>query len=89
MELLERTDSHKLSHVYIRRKKGKVGCPSVGPLKLPDDELVVNPGQMAEIFVVSFSVIFVSAAPFRPESFQIFGGSVSEVEFSRDGFRGC
>jgi hypothetical protein len=81
MELLERPDSHKLFHAYIRRKK--VGCPSIGPLKVPGGELVVNPGQMAEIFVASFSGVFVSGAPLWPEPFQIFGGSVSEVEFTR------
>jgi hypothetical protein len=53
--------------------------------KLPDGKLVVNHGQIAEIFVTSFSMVFVSATPPRSEPFQIFAGSVLKVNISRAG----
>ena len=80
--LLFRNDNRKLLHAYVRNKK--VGCPTVGPLKLPDGRVVVEERSMCNLLAVSFSGVFVARAPHNPQPFQQFDGRISEVAFSRD-----
>ena len=65
----ELTSNSKLFHAYLRRKK--VGCPSVGPLKLGDGNLTDDPATMAESFALSFEGVYVRTQPdLEPEAHQ-------------------
>ena len=52
----ELVSNPKLFHSYLRRKK--VGCPSVGPLKLDDGSLSDDPLVMADKFALAFAEVF-------------------------------
>lgn len=80
-DLLNRQDNRKLFHAYVRNKK--IGRPTVGPIRLPNGELVLEPGRMSCIFADSFAGVFVGGTPAAPASFQAFEGSLDDVEFSR------
>ena len=79
--LLKWPDNRKLFHAYVRNKK--IGRPAVGPLRLPTGEIVEDPGRMCEVFAASFSGVFVGAAPTHPAPFQIFAGSLADVDLTR------
>ena len=53
--------SPKQFHAYLRHKK--IGCPSVGPLRLADGSISDDPGAMAESFALAFTSVFSSAHP--------------------------
>jgi len=81
-ELIYKADSRKLFHAYIRNKK--IGRPKVGPLRLPDGQLVSDQQTMCNVFAASFSSVFVAAHPVDPGPFQEFEGQLSRVRFTRD-----
>ena len=51
----------KQLHAYIRHKK--VGCPTVGPLKLGDGRLTDNALLMAETLATAFESVYVDSDP--------------------------
>ena len=51
----------KQLHAYIRHKK--VGCPSVGPLRLEDDSLTDDSYRMAEALASAFESVYVDPIP--------------------------
>ena len=51
----------KQFHAYLRRKK--VGCPSVGPIRLPDGALTDEPMVMADSFAVAFESVYSRDSP--------------------------
>ena len=53
--------SPKRFHAYLRQKK--VGCPSVGPLRLSDGKLSDDPSVMSESFAAAFVSVFSSHHP--------------------------
>lgn len=61
-------EAPKLFHSYIRKKK--VGCLSVGPLRLPGESLLVTPVEMANVLVSTFSSVFVERVPVAPAPYQ-------------------
>ena len=82
-DLLNRPDSRKLFHAYVRKKK--IGRPAVGPLRLRGGEIIQDPARMCEVFAAAFSGVFVSTAPTHPAPFQAFAGSLADVDVSRLG----
>ena len=70
----------KLIHSHIRRKK--VGCPTIGPLKLRNNFLTDDPQLMADKFVESFSTVFSRGCPINPSPHQTFHGSLSDIEIT-------
>ena len=54
-------DNPKLLHSYVRRKK--VGCPTVGPLRVADQILTDDPVIMAEAFASSFESVYTTFCP--------------------------
>ena len=75
-------DNPKLIHSHIRRKK--IGCPTIGPLKLTETRLTDGPQLMADKFVESFSSVFTRGTPAHPAPHQHFEGSLDNIEFSID-----
>ena len=73
-------ENPKLIHSHIRRKK--VGCPTIGPLKLDGNVLIDDPQLMADKFVESFSTVFSQGCPTNPSPHQVFDGSLSDLEFT-------
>jgi len=73
-------DTPKLFHSYIRRKK--VGCLSVGPLRLPSGQVVSDPFEMGELFASSFASVFVNLDPADPAPFQRFEGRMDDFIIS-------
>jgi hypothetical protein len=65
-------DAPKLFHAYIRRKK--VGCLSVGPLRLANGDLVDEPAEMCEVFADSFASVFVDVVPVNQAPGQVHAG---------------
>lgn len=59
------TTNPRQLHAYIRHKK--VGCPSVGPLKLEDGSLTDDAWQMAESLARAFESVYVDNIP-KPNS---------------------
>ena len=59
--LEESSENPKLLHAYLRRRK--VGCPGVGPLRLPNGNLTDDPVAMAESFAKAFEGVFVRGPP--------------------------
>ena len=71
----------KQFHAYIRRKK--VGCPAVGPLRLPGGTLTDDPGVMAELFASSFESVYVRSAPdTQPAPHQIANSRMPSIQVS-------
>lgn len=71
----------KMVHSYIRRRKK--GCPSVGPLKLPSGEVVAGQRDMSQLFVNSFSSVFVDADLASPSPHHFFPGKFGETCVTR------
>ena len=65
----------KLFHRYIRSRKK--GCPSVGPLRTVDGELVSDAESMSNIFVQAFSSVFVADPPVNPHVHQTHNGTMN------------
>ena len=75
-------DAPKRFHSYIRNKK--VGCPSVGPLRLPSGEITDSPHEMAEIFAGAFASVFVPEDPGNPARFQFYPGTMDMITISHE-----
>jgi hypothetical protein len=74
------SESPKLFHAYVRRKKkGRLG---VGPLRNPAGQLVDSPLEMAELLASAFSSIYREDIPPNPAPFQAFDGQMSEISIS-------
>ena len=72
----------KLFHSYIWHKK--VGCPSVGPLKLASGRLISEPYMLCEEFASVFSSIFVSEDPIDPAPNQSSELQMTNITISMD-----
>ena len=70
----------KLFHSYIRRRK--IGCPSVGPLRSGNGEIVSTASEMCEMLVTSFSAVFVAETPRSIHDHQEFDGSFDDISLS-------
>lgn len=75
-------ENPKLIHSHIRRRK--VGCPTIGPLKLSESKMTDDPHLMSEIFVEAFSTVFTRGSPVNPSPHQCFDGNLSDIVFSVD-----
>ena len=77
-KLLEELKSNpKQLHAYLRKKK--VGCPSVGPLRL-DGKLTDDPATMAESFASAFESVYVPTNPnLVPEPHQTVNSRMEPV----------
>ena len=65
----------KFFHGYLRRKK--VGCPSVGPLRLDDGNLSDDPSVMADVFAQAFVSVYGNSVPIPTlASHQTFPGQM-------------
>ena len=72
----------KLFHSYINhRKKGR---PSVGPLKNSNGALVDDPKLMADLFLRSFSGVFVTHAPTNPAPNQLCEDHLESIHVTYD-----
>jgi len=73
-------ESSKFFHSYIRNKK--VGCPSVGPLRLPDGCLTDDSAEMAELFADGFVSVYSDDHFHDSAPHQVFHGHLAHIEFS-------
>ena len=69
----------KLFYSYIRRK---TGCPSVGPLRSGNGEVVSTASEMCEMLVTSFSAVFVAKTPSSIHNPQECDGTFDDVDLS-------
>ena len=72
----------KAFHSYLRAKKE--GCPSVGPLRGADGQLVSSPDEMGEILADAFSSVFLSDDPVNPQNHQRVDASMDVVLVTYD-----
>ena len=76
----ELSDKPKLFHSYIRYKKK--GCPTVGPLRAANGDVVDEPAAMSELFATAFSSVFDARVPQRPVLSPPLEVSMSDVFIS-------
>lgn len=77
----ELNSNPKQFHAYLRRKK--VGCPAVGPLRIPEGSLTDDPDTMANLFASSFEGVYVRTAPDAdPAPHQVTASRMTRVEVS-------
>ena len=74
------SDSSKFFHAYLRNKK--VGQPSVGPLRLDDGSLSMDPIIMGERFADGFSSVYSTAPLDNPANHQTYDGFLDSVHIS-------
>jgi hypothetical protein len=81
--LMERySDSPKLFHSYVRRKKkGRMG---VGPLRRLCGQLVDSPGEMAQLLVATFASVFIERDPENPAPYQSCLGEMEDFVITAD-----
>ena len=66
-----------LFHFYIRSKKK--GRMSVGPLKLPNGQLIFDPEGVANYLADTFASVFIGGVPASPAQYQTYDGVMPEV----------
>ena len=77
--LLERKESPKLLHSYLRHKK--MFRSSVGPLRLASGSITDDPRTMADSFAEAFASSFVTATPTDPFPHQRCDAELSSITF--------
>ena len=58
----------KTFHSYLRSRK--TGCPSVGPLRDTDGQLVADQRQMGDLFADAFASVYIADIPQNPSEYQ-------------------
>jgi hypothetical protein len=71
-----------LFHFYIRRRKK--GCPSVGVLKLVCGSVISDNLGMSQLFVESYSSVFVAVVPVSPALLQVYPGVMDDLVITHD-----
>ena len=56
----------------------------VGPLRLPDGQLVNESRNVVDVFADTFAAVLLEEDPIRPAPFQIYDGEMHDVEISID-----
>ena len=73
----ELSTAPKRFHFYIRSKKK--GRMSVGPLKLPNGQLIFDPEGVANYLAETFASVFIGNVPASPAQYQTYNGVMPEV----------
>ena len=72
----------KAFHSYLRARK--TGCPSVGPLRVEDGELIAEQSRMGEVFAEAFASVYVGEPPENPSEFPSTNGQMVEFTVNYD-----
>ena len=75
-------ENPKALHSYIRNQK--VGCPTVGPLRLVSGELSDDPSILCECFAECFSAIYNQIPPANPAPHQQHDANMSDIVITPD-----
>ena len=69
-------------HAYIRERKS--GCPSVGPLKISDGNIIKDNRTMSELFREAFISVYNSSTPSSPHPYQQTEESMANLDVIYD-----